>query len=57
MLKSLTMRFCALPFSVAVVLPSKESAEGVGRSKRTAEQAAAAAMLKREGVKTERFDG
>ena len=44
-------------FRVAVVLPSKESAEGVGRSKRNAEQAAAAAMLKREGVKTERFDG
>jgi ribonuclease-3 len=44
-------------FRVAVDLPSREPAEGVGRSKRTAEQAAAAAMLKREGVKTERFDG
>jgi ribonuclease-3 len=44
-------------FRVAVDLPSREPAEGVGRSKRTAEQAAAAAMLKREGVKTGRFDG
>ena len=44
-------------FRVAVALPNKETAEGLGRSKRVAEQAAAAAMLKREGVKTERFDG
>ena len=44
-------------FRVAVVLPSKESAEGLGRSKRTAEQAAAAAMLKREGVRMDRADG
>ena len=44
-------------FRVAVALPNKEPAEGLGRSKRVAEQAAAAAMLKREGVKTERFDG
>jgi ribonuclease III len=44
-------------FRVEAVLPSKESAEGVGRSKRIAEQEAAAAMLKREGVKTDRFDG
>jgi ribonuclease-3 len=44
-------------FRVAVVLPGKEPAEGLGASKRVAEQAAAAAMLKREGVKTERFDG
>jgi ribonuclease-3 len=44
-------------FRVAVMLPNKEQAEGLGRSKRNAEQAAAAAMLKREGVKTERFDG
>jgi ribonuclease-3 len=44
-------------FRVAVVLPGKESVEGVDRSKRAAEQAAAAAMLKREGVKTDRADG
>jgi ribonuclease-3 len=44
-------------FRVAVVLPNKEPAEGVGRSKRVAEQAAAAALLKREGVKTDRIDG
>jgi len=44
-------------FRVAVILPNKEPAEGLGGSKRVAEQAAAAAMLKREGVKTERFDG
>jgi ribonuclease-3 len=40
-----------------VVLPGREGAEGLGRSKRAAEQAAAAAMLKREGVRTERADG
>ena len=33
------------------------AAEGVGRSKRAAEQAAAAAMLTHEGVKSERLDG
>ncbi len=44
-------------FRVAVILPQREAAEGVGRSKRTAEQAAAAAMLKREGVRTDRVDG
>ena len=32
-------------------------AEGLGRSKRAAEQAAAAAMLTREGVKADRRDG
>jgi ribonuclease-3 len=37
-------------FRVAVQLPEREPAEGVGRSKRAAEQAAAAAMLDREGV-------
>jgi len=37
-------------FRVAVVLPNKEPAEGQGKSKRAAEQEAAAAMLKREGV-------
>jgi ribonuclease III len=36
-----------------VKLPNKEPAEGSGRSKRSAEQAAAEALLKREGVKTE----
>jgi ribonuclease-3 len=44
-------------FRVAVALPNKEPAEGVGRSKRTAEQAAAAALLTREGVRTDRLDG
>ena len=34
----------------AVVLPQREPAEGRGRSKRAAEQAAAAALLAREGV-------
>ena len=38
-------------FRIAVSLPQREPAEGRGRSKRTAEQAAAAAMLAREGVK------
>jgi ribonuclease-3 len=37
-------------FRVAVELPDRAPAEGLGRSKRTAEQAAAAAMLIREGV-------
>ena len=44
-------------FRVAVQLPHLAPAEGSGRSKRAAEQAAAAAMMKREGVKPERFDG
>jgi ribonuclease-3 len=43
-------------FRVAVDLPSREPAEGLGRSKRIAEQAAAAAMLEREGVRTDRAD-
>jgi ribonuclease-3 len=38
-------------FRVAVQLPAFAPAEGMGRSKRTAEQNAAAAMLAREGVK------
>jgi ribonuclease-3 len=38
-------------FRVTVELPNKPAAEGIGRSKRGAEQAAAAAMLTREGVK------
>jgi ribonuclease-3 len=37
-------------FRVAVELPDRVPAEGLGRSKRAAEQAAAAAMLEREGV-------
>ena len=37
-------------FLVAVNLPEFTPAEGLGRSKRSAEQAAAAAMLSREGV-------
>jgi ribonuclease-3 len=44
-------------FRVAVALPDREPAEGNGRSKRAAEQAAAAAMLKREGVRPDRADG
>jgi ribonuclease-3 len=44
-------------FRVAVVLPGKELVEGVDRSKRGAEQAAAAALLEREGVKAARADG
>jgi ribonuclease-3 len=40
-----------------VELPDRKPAEGFGRSKRAAEQAAAAAMLKREGVETVRSDG
>jgi ribonuclease-3 len=44
-------------FRVAVVLPAFAPAEGQGRSKRGAEQAAAAAMLTREGVQPTRRDG
>jgi len=44
-------------FRVAVTLPNREAAEGLGRSKRAAEQAAAESMLKREGVRTDRLDG
>ena len=44
-------------FRVTVELPNRQPAEGLGRSKRAAEQAAAAAMLTREGVKAERLDG
>ena len=44
-------------FRVTVELPNRAPAEGLGRSKRAAEQAAAAAMLTREGVKGERLDG
>jgi ribonuclease-3 len=44
-------------FRIAVSLPQREPAEGRGRSKRVAEQAAAAAMLQREGMQAERNDG
>lgn len=44
-------------FRVTVELPNRDPAEGLGRSKRAAEQAAAAAMLTREGVKAEHLDG
>jgi ribonuclease-3 len=37
-------------FRISVALPALEPAEGIGRSKRAAEQAAAAALLAREGV-------
>ncbi|MGE3991495.1 MAG: ribonuclease III [Pseudorhodoplanes sp.] len=40
-------------FRVAVLLPEREPAEGHGRSKRAAEQAAAAALLAREGVRAD----
>ena len=44
-------------FRVAVELSAREPAEGSGRSKRAAEQAAAAAMLAREGVPADGTDG
>ncbi len=44
-------------FRVAVALPQRDPAEGKGRSKRAAEQDAAAAMLAREGVRADRTDG
>jgi len=44
-------------FRVAVQLPHLAPAEGRGRSKRAAEQAAAAAMMAREGVKSEWANG
>jgi ribonuclease-3 len=37
-------------FRISVTLPNREPAEGIGRSKRSAEQAAAAALLKQVGV-------
>jgi ribonuclease III len=43
-------------FRVAVQLPEFAPAEGSGRSKRAAEQAAAAAMLAREGVRAARLN-
>ena len=44
-------------FSVAVSLPDRPPAEGIGNSKRAAEQAAAAAMLTRVGVAVDHIDG
>jgi ribonuclease-3 len=44
-------------FRVAVELAEHTPAEGTGRSKRSAEQAAAAAMLAREGVPADAADG
>ena len=43
-------------FRVAVTLPNRAPAEGVGASKRAAEQAAAAEMLSREGAETDKPD-
>ena len=43
-------------FRVAVVLPDRPPAEGLGSSKRAAEQAAAAAMLTRVGVAADKLD-
>ena len=40
-------------FRITVELPERAQAEGTGRTKRAAEQAAAAAMLDREGVRQE----
>jgi ribonuclease-3 len=44
-------------FRVLVEVANCAPAEGTGRSKRAAEQAAAAAMLEREGVQPESIDG
>jgi len=44
-------------FCVAVDISGREPTEGVGRSKRAAEQAAASAMLMREGIATGPSDG
>ena len=44
-------------FRVAVDVPALQPAEGTGHSKRAAEQAAAAAMLTREGVRTDAANG
>jgi len=44
-------------FSVAVTLPDRPPAEGIGDSKRAAEQAAAAAMLTRVGIAVDHVDG
>jgi len=44
-------------FRVMVELPDLTPAEGFGRSKRAAEQAAAAAMLSHAGIRLDRLDG
>jgi ribonuclease-3 len=44
-------------FRVAVQLPDRAPAEGMGRSKRAAEQAAAAVLLEREGVRMDTPNG
>ena len=44
-------------FSVTVVLPDRPPAEGIGNSKRAAEQAAAAAMLGQVGIVLDKIDG
>jgi len=44
-------------FRVAVVLPDRPPAEGLGSSKRAAEQAAAASMLTRVGIAADKLDG
>jgi ribonuclease III len=44
-------------FRVTVTLPDRMPAEGTGRSKRSAQQAAASAMLVREGIAVEHLDG
>jgi ribonuclease-3 len=44
-------------FRVSVSLPDRDPAEGRGRSKRAAEQAAASALLEREGVRSDRANG
>jgi len=43
-------------FRIAVVLPNRAPAEGVGPSKRGAEQSAAEAMLAQEGISAEKPD-
>ena len=44
-------------FRVAVALPDRAAGRGHGLSKRAAEQAAAAAMLTRDGVAADKLDG
>jgi ribonuclease-3 len=44
-------------FRIAVELPKLAPAEGIGRSKRAAEQAAAQALLQREGVAADHSNG
>jgi ribonuclease III len=44
-------------FRISVQLPDMDPAEGIGSSKRAAEQAAAAALLAREGVRMDHGNG